>query len=53
MSDFEEWFKKVFPEYKSGYMYGKKAIEIAYNAGKEAAEKEKQEKAEDENNGKI
>lgn len=44
MSDFEEWFKKVFPEYKSGYMYGKKAIEIAYNAGKEAAEKEKDKK---------
>ena len=46
MSDFEEWFKKVFPEYKSGYLYGKKAIEIAFKAGKEAAAKEKENKQE-------
>ena len=44
--DFEEWFKKVFPEHKSGYMYGKKAIEIAFNAGKESIEKEKENKQE-------
>ena len=49
MSDFEEWFKKVFPEYKSGYLYGKKAIEVAYKAGKEAAEKENKQEVEDGN----
>lgn len=41
--EFEEWFKKMFPEHKSGYLYGKKAIEIAFNAGKELAKKEKSE----------
>lgn len=49
--DFEEWFKKTFPEHKSGYLYGKKAIEVAFAAGKESGKKEKQKKAEDEENG--
>ena len=51
MDDFEEWFKKTFPEYKSGYLYGKKAIEVAFKAGKELAQKEKQKEAEDKDNG--
>ena len=42
--EFEEWFKKTFPEHKSGYLYGKKAIEVAFNAGKEIGKKEKLEK---------
>lgn len=42
MNEFEEWFKKTFPKHRSGYLYGKKAIEIAYNAGKESAAKEKE-----------
>ena len=50
--EFEERFKKMFSEHKSGYLYGKKAIEIAFNAGKEAASKEKENKQEVEN-GKV
>ena len=40
--NFDEWFKKEFPDHEDGCLYGKLALKMAW----EAAQKEKQKEME-------